>query len=231
MISSTSMIFLYIQEPLTKILYEKTNFKKVGFSTMAFTAKILSWRFRHMNIVGCFLIRKPTNGGSRAPQDPHSYAPVSSSANILQIADVALRVVFLLFLPCFQLCFRLVLTLKTSEMSAIFSSWMTQSCYGLLEVLERHSITHSLTHSLTHSILINLFIKGRLNTVLVPPFPSITFVPSALCAYVWHILEGARKAYIFSRHIIEQPAEDGFCINGNILKNTDNIICKKWTWN
>ena len=27
------------QEPLTKILYEKTNFKKVGFSTMAFTAK------------------------------------------------------------------------------------------------------------------------------------------------------------------------------------------------
>ena len=29
------------QEPLTKILYKKTNFKKVGFSTMAFTAKIL----------------------------------------------------------------------------------------------------------------------------------------------------------------------------------------------
>ena len=45
---------------------------------------------------------------------------LSSSANILQIADVALRVVFLLFLPCFQLLFRLVLTLETSEMSAIF---------------------------------------------------------------------------------------------------------------
>ena len=45
---------------------------------------------------------------------------LSSSANILQIADVALRVVFLLFLPCFQLFFRLVLTLETSEMSAIF---------------------------------------------------------------------------------------------------------------
>ena len=28
---------------------------------------------------------------------------LSSSANILQIADVALRVVFLLFFPCFQL--------------------------------------------------------------------------------------------------------------------------------
>ena len=25
--------------------------------------------------------------------------------------------------------------------------------------------------------------------------------------------------------------KDGFCINGNILNNTDNIICKKWTWN
>ena len=45
-----------------------------------------------------------------------------SSANILQIADVALRVVFLLFLPCFQLLFCLVLTYETSEMSAIFVS-------------------------------------------------------------------------------------------------------------
>ena len=48
----------------------------------------------------------------------------SSSANIFQIADVALRVVFLLFLPCFLLLCRLVpavvLTLQTSEMSAIF---------------------------------------------------------------------------------------------------------------
>ena len=43
-----------------------------------------------------------------------------SSTNILQIADVALRVVLLLFLPCFKLLFRLVLTLETSEMSAIF---------------------------------------------------------------------------------------------------------------
>ena len=68
----------YRQKPLTKILYKKTNLKKVGFSTMAFTAKILSWRFRHLNIVGCLLKRRPTKGGggSRAPQDPPSYAPV-----------------------------------------------------------------------------------------------------------------------------------------------------------
>ena len=48
-----------------------------------------------------------------------------SSANILQIANVTLRVVFLLFLPCFQFLFRLVpavFTLETSEMSAIFVS-------------------------------------------------------------------------------------------------------------
>ena len=49
---------------------------------------------------------------------------LSSSANILQIGDVALRVVFLLFLLCFLLSFRLVpaavLALETSEMSAIF---------------------------------------------------------------------------------------------------------------
>ena len=36
---------------------------------MAFTAKILSWPFRHLNIVGCLLKRRPTKGGSRAPQD------------------------------------------------------------------------------------------------------------------------------------------------------------------
>ena len=51
------------------------------------------------------------------------------------------------------------------------------------------SLAHSLTHSLTHSILINLFIKVRLNTLLLPPLLSITFVPSAFYAYVWHILE------------------------------------------
>ena len=42
---------------------------------MAFTAKILSWRFRYLNIVGCLLKRRPIKGGSRAPQDPPSYAP------------------------------------------------------------------------------------------------------------------------------------------------------------
>ena len=45
---------------------------------------------------------------------------LSSSANILEIADVALRVVCLLFLPCFWLVFRLVLFLEASEMSAVF---------------------------------------------------------------------------------------------------------------
>ena len=30
---------------------------------MALTAKILSWRFRHLNIVGCLLKRRPTKGG------------------------------------------------------------------------------------------------------------------------------------------------------------------------
>ena len=50
----------------------------MGFSTMAFTARILSWRFRHLNIIGCMLKRRPTKGGSRAPQDrpPLNYAPV-----------------------------------------------------------------------------------------------------------------------------------------------------------
>ena len=53
---------------------------------MAFTAKILSWRFRHLNIVGCLLKRRPTKGGSRAPQDPPpSYAPVYATCFLLFI--------------------------------------------------------------------------------------------------------------------------------------------------
>ena len=49
---------------------------------------------------------------------------LSSFANILQIADVALRVVSLLFLPCFLLLLRLlpavVFTLERSKVSAMF---------------------------------------------------------------------------------------------------------------
>ena len=45
---------------------------------MAFTAKILSWRFRHLNIVGCFFKRRLTKGGGGDhghPRTPPSYAP------------------------------------------------------------------------------------------------------------------------------------------------------------
>ena len=43
---------------------------------MAFTGKILSRRFRHLNIVGCLLKRRPIKGGSRAPQDPPLATPL-----------------------------------------------------------------------------------------------------------------------------------------------------------
>ena len=35
--------------------------------------------YSSLNIVGCLLKRRPTKGGSRAPQDPPSYAPVLTS--------------------------------------------------------------------------------------------------------------------------------------------------------
>ena len=68
------------QEPLTKMLYKKTNFKKVGFSTMAFTAKILSWRFHHLNIVGCLLKGRPPGGDHRHPRTPLATPLVGYSA-------------------------------------------------------------------------------------------------------------------------------------------------------
>ena len=45
---------------------------------------------------------------------------LSSSTNILQIADVAFRVVFLLFLPCFQLLFAKFLLLKRVKCPPFF---------------------------------------------------------------------------------------------------------------
>ena len=45
-----------------------------------------------------------------------------SSANILQIADVALRVVFLLFLPCFSYYFAYFLLLKRAKCLAFLFS-------------------------------------------------------------------------------------------------------------
>ena len=52
---------------------------------MTFTAKILSWHFRHLNIVGCLLKKKAYQGGSRVPQDPTSYAPVNESQVLIHI--------------------------------------------------------------------------------------------------------------------------------------------------
>ena len=49
---------------------------------MAFTAKILSWRFRHLNIVSCLLKRRPTKGGSRAPQDPPLATPLDTQSSL-----------------------------------------------------------------------------------------------------------------------------------------------------
>ena len=43
---------------------------------MAFTAKILSWRFRHLNIVGCLLKRRPTKGGHGHHRTPSLVTPL-----------------------------------------------------------------------------------------------------------------------------------------------------------
>ena len=58
-----------------EITLQKNKFIKVGFSTRAFTANILSWRFRHLNIVGCLLKRGPTKGGHGHPRTPPPLPP------------------------------------------------------------------------------------------------------------------------------------------------------------
>ena len=91
---------------------------------------------------------------------------LSSSANILQIADVALRVVFLLFLLCFILAIiSPSLTLETSEVSAIlvFITETTQpppqvfSVNGALTCRRLHILRHFLVK---HKVLPNLVISN-----------------------------------------------------------------------
>ena len=104
----------------------------------------------------------------------------------------------------------------------------------------RHSTgTRSLTHSLTHSILINLFIKVRLNTLLLPPLISITFVPSAVYAYsrllITRTFKGNRKRFELSgvrviessKKIAENMVKDSFYCTVNILI-TFNCRNVKW---
>ena len=50
---------------------------------MAFTAKILSWRFRYLNIVGCLLKRRPTKGGvTGTPGPPPQLRPLEVENSI-----------------------------------------------------------------------------------------------------------------------------------------------------
>ena len=85
----------------------------------------------------------------------------------------------------------------------VFPGWF--ACFPCFFFLAHGLRSHAMgfwghsnsTWSLTQSILINLVIKVRLNTLLLLPLLSITFVPSAFEAYVWNILEGTSKANFF----------------------------------
>ena len=57
---------------------------------MASTAKILSWRFRHLNIVGCLFERRPTKEGHGHPRTPPSYAPARAVSKLYLLAAYGL---------------------------------------------------------------------------------------------------------------------------------------------
>ena len=71
------MISLYIQAPLTKILYKKTNFKKSGLFNNGFYGQDIVMAFSPPEYCRLFAQKKAYQGGVTAPQDPShpSYTP------------------------------------------------------------------------------------------------------------------------------------------------------------
>ena len=79
---------------------------------MAFTAKTLSWRFRHLNIAGCLLKTRPTKGGHghpRTPPPPPSYTPEIHGLNnrvvILSYLVFVEKILFYDLADCFLIFF------------------------------------------------------------------------------------------------------------------------------
>ena len=58
------------QEPLTKILYKKTNFKKSGLFNNGFYGQAIVMTISPPEYCRLFAQKKAYQGGSRAPQDP-----------------------------------------------------------------------------------------------------------------------------------------------------------------
>ena len=52
---------------------------------MAFTTKILSLRFRHLNIVGCLLKKRPTKGGGGGHGTPSLATPLNQSCSLFGV--------------------------------------------------------------------------------------------------------------------------------------------------
>ena len=65
---------------------------------MALMAKILSWRFCHLNIVGCLLKGRPTKGESRAPQYPPLATPLHKQVQRLAHLSRMGKTCFLIFI-------------------------------------------------------------------------------------------------------------------------------------
>ena len=90
-----------------------------------------------------------------------------SSANILQIADVALRVVFLLFLPCFSYNFARFLLLKRVKCPPffVFTTKTTQPRFQVFSVngaLTCKNAAFLTSFLVKHKILPNLVISNWL---------------------------------------------------------------------
>ena len=133
-----------------KILFKKTNFKKVGFSTMAsFMAKILSWRFRQLNIVGCLLKRRPTKGGHGHPKTPLATPLYFLGSGKRTIGDFSSKQ--LLYDPSEELC----------RLSRVLSTEASDNC--MAQIVQRPNIVHTLKHAYLEWCLIwQVFFKQQL---------------------------------------------------------------------
>ena len=152
---------------------------------MAFTAKILSSRFRHLNVLGCLLKRRPAKGGGvhGHPRTPPSYAPECSSKQ---------RPLYALFSPKQKNIFLFKTHLFILPRTSRNTYWIVDS---FTQIKSANYMVKSKTKSISNLGTFSNFLKLNVQSIIFSKFPH-EIEAAAIC---FSMERGRRKSQQNSR--------------------------------